>query len=87
MIPLAAETQRAEISRVVIRTLGKEGYTHAHENESLPPKPAEILNSRTQRIRFTSLYLAGLLIVNDQLDSISPHNVETKEAPCRSLST
>ena len=37
-------------------------------------------SSPTERMRFASLYLAGLLIVNDELDSIWPDDVEAKDA-------
>ena len=37
-------------------------------------------SSPTERMRFASSYLAGLLVVNDELDSIWPRDVEAKDA-------
>ena len=36
--------------------------------------------SPTERMRFSSSYLVGLLIVNDELDSIWPHDVQARNA-------
>ena len=38
------------------------------------------ISSPTPRQRFAVLYLAGLLIANDELDSIWPHDVKAKDA-------